>query len=51
MATKTEEPHAPILREASSQCRRAIEDCETLLKRTEEMLQRSQRDNNRRYTN
>lgn len=37
------------LKEAMRMCRVTICDCETLLKRTEEMLRRSQQDNVRRY--
>ncbi len=51
MASKPEEPKAASLSEASRQCRRAIEDCDALLRRTDEMLRRSQQDNGPRHPN
>ena len=50
MATKIETSQSKKLRDASRMCRLAIEDCEALLKRTEEMLRRSGQDNGRRYS-
>jgi hypothetical protein len=45
MATKLSDLDPKGLKDASRFCRLAIEDCEALLKRTEEMLRRSQQDN------
>ena len=50
MATKIETPQSKKIRDATRMCRLAIEDCEALLKRTEEMLRRSGQDNDRRYS-
>ena len=50
MATKIETPQSKKIRDANLMCRLAIEDCEALLKRTEEMLRRSGQDNDRRYS-
>ena len=46
MATKTEEPQMAKLKEANHLCRVAIHDCETLLKRSEEMLVRQSKQDN-----
>ena len=50
MATKSADPRTAKIRHATRMCRLAIEDCERLLERTEEMLGRSQQDNDRRYS-
>jgi hypothetical protein len=50
VATKIETPQSKKIRDATRMCRLAIEDCEALLKRTEEVLRRSGQDNDRRYS-
>ena len=50
MATKSDESKTPTLREAHRELRLALDECQALLKRTEEMLRRSQQDNERRFS-
>ena len=53
MATRSDEPdeqNRSELKEANRQLNLALEECQALLKRTEEMLRRSQQDNQRPYT-
>jgi hypothetical protein len=45
MATKSEEPKAATIREANRQLRLAVQECQQLLARTEEMIRRAQQDN------
>ena len=51
MASKSDSSKAAQIKEATRICRLAIADCERLLKRTEEMLRRSQQDNDPPYRN
>ena len=50
MATKSDETKTPTLREANRELRLALDECQALPKRTEEMLRRSQQDNERRFS-
>ena len=50
MATKSDQTETPTLKEAHRQLRLALDECQALLKRTEEMLRRSQQDNERRFS-
>ena len=50
MATKSDESKTPTLREAHRELRLALDECQALLKRTEEMLRRSQQDNEPRFS-
>jgi len=49
MATKSEQPRAATIREAHRQLRLAVRECRQLLARTEEMIRRSQQDNDPRF--
>jgi hypothetical protein len=45
VASQPREPQTADLKEANRRLRVALEECQTLLARTEEMLRRSQQDN------